>query len=76
LNGDLSSQGPALISFGKFQSAFPYIKNFRHAIDVGAHVGLWARVFARCFARLTAFELSNIIAIALKERFVRGAVVK
>ena len=48
--------GAATYQFQKFQAAFPYIKNFRHAVDVGAHVGLWSRVLARCFARLTAFE--------------------
>jgi len=37
-------------------SSLAFIKNFRHAVDVGAHVGLWSRIFARCFARLTAFE--------------------
>lgn len=40
----------------KLQAAFPHIKNFRHAVDIGAHVGLWSRILARCFARLTAFE--------------------
>jgi FkbM family methyltransferase len=40
----------------KFQAAFVFIKNFRHAVDIGAHVGLWSRVLARCFTRLTAFE--------------------
>lgn len=40
----------------KFQQAFPHIKNFRHAVDVGAHCGVWTRVMARCFGKVTAFE--------------------
>jgi FkbM family methyltransferase len=48
--------GAGTYQLHKFQAAFPYIKNFRHAVDIGAHVGLWSRVLARCFARLTAFE--------------------
>lgn len=48
--------GAGTYQLQKLQAAFPYIKNFRHAVDVGAHVGLWSRILARCFARLTAFE--------------------
>lgn len=42
--------------FRKFAKSFPFIRNFRHAVDVGAHVGLWSRVFCRMFPRVTAFE--------------------
>jgi FkbM family methyltransferase len=48
--------GAGTYQLHKFQAAVPYIKNFRHAVDIGAHVGLWSRIMARCFARLTAFE--------------------
>lgn len=48
--------GAGTYQLRKFQRTFPYIKNFRHAVDIGAHVGLWSRVLARCFTRLTAFE--------------------
>ena len=48
--------GAGTYQLSKFQAAFSYTRNFRHAIDVGAHVGLWSRILARCFARLTAFE--------------------
>jgi FkbM family methyltransferase len=48
--------GAGTYQLQKFQAAFPYIKNFRHAVDIGAHVGLWSRIMARCFSRLTAFE--------------------
>jgi FkbM family methyltransferase len=48
--------GAGTYQLWKLQAAFPYIKNFRHAVDIGAHVGLWSRILTRCFARLTAFE--------------------
>ncbi len=48
--------GAGTYQLHKFQAAVPYIKNFRHAVDIGAHVGLWSRILARCFTRLTAFE--------------------
>lgn len=40
----------------KTMAAMPRVRNFRHAIDVGAHCGLWSRVLARMFTRVTAFE--------------------
>lgn len=48
--------GAGTYQLNKLQAAFPFIKNFRHAVDVGAHCGLWSRVLARCFSHLTAFE--------------------
>jgi FkbM family methyltransferase len=42
--------------FRKFQAAMPHIRNFRHYVDIGAHVGLWARPLARLFDTVTAFE--------------------
>lgn len=36
--------------------AIRHVKLRRHAVDVGAHIGLWSEVMARQFARLTAFE--------------------
>lgn len=48
--------GAGTYQLHKFQAAFPFIKNFRHAVDIGAHVGLWSRILARCFTHLTAFE--------------------
>jgi FkbM family methyltransferase len=56
IEGAAEFAGAGTYQLRKFQAAVPYIRNFRHAVDVGAHVGLWARVLARCFARLTAFE--------------------
>lgn len=40
----------------KFLACLPQIKRFGHAIDVGAHCGLWSRVMAKCFKKLDAFE--------------------
>src|SRR6188768_1959043 len=40
----------------KFLACLPYIKNFGHAVDVGAHCGLWSMVMVRCFRQVTAFE--------------------
>jgi FkbM family methyltransferase len=34
----------------------PFIKNFRTALDIGAHCGLWSRVLARMFRTVHAFE--------------------
>lgn len=48
--------GAGTYQLHKLQAAFPHIRNFRHAVDVGAHVGLWSRILAHCFTRLTAFE--------------------
>lgn len=35
---------------------FPHITNFRHAVDIGAHCGLWSRVLEKIFPDVTAFE--------------------
>lgn len=40
----------------KWKACIPFIKEFRHALDIGAHVGLWTRVLAYHFDRVTAFE--------------------
>ncbi len=53
--------GPTFAGAGTYQlrkllSALPYVSDFGHAVDVGAHVGTWSRVLARCFTKLTAFE--------------------
>ena len=65
--------GAGTYQLPKFQAAFPYIKNFRHAVDIGAHVGLWSRVLARCFARLTAFEPIEKHRLCFQENVRPGA---
>lgn len=51
-----SFAGGPTYQFKRFAAAFPLIKNFEHAVDVGAHCGLWTRVLAQCFGKVTAFE--------------------
>lgn len=40
----------------KLFACIPHIKTFRHAVDIGAHCGLWARPLSRMFRTVTAFE--------------------
>lgn len=48
--------GGPTVQFKKFARAFPEFLRFRHAVDIGANIGLWTRVMAVCFDRVTAFE--------------------
>lgn len=48
--------GRGTVQFKKFARAFPEIKNWRHAIDIGANLGIWTRVMARCFEQVSCFE--------------------
>lgn len=48
--------GRMTYQFYAFANAFPKIREFRHGIDIGAHIGLWSYVMGRCFDRVTAFE--------------------
>jgi len=56
LKGSPIFWGKPTYQFKKFAFIFPHIKNFRHAVDIGAHCGLWSRVLERVFPRVTAFE--------------------
>lgn len=56
--------GPS-IQLKKYLAAIPHVRQFRHAVDIGANVGLWTRVMAAadaslgapsCFDRVTCFE--------------------
>lgn len=40
----------------KLREALKHVKNFRTAIDVGAHCGLWSMQLAKRFAKIHAFE--------------------
>lgn len=42
--------------FEKYQAAKKLCREFRHAVDVGAHVGSWTLQMCADFARVTAFE--------------------
>jgi FkbM family methyltransferase len=57
-NGPEFAGGPTY-QLRKLQHAMPHIKNFRVALDVGAHCGLWSRVLARMFRTVHAFEPVN-----------------
>ena len=48
--------GGPTVQLKKFLGALPYCRRCRHAVDIGANVGLWSRVMAACFDRVTAFE--------------------
>lgn len=54
-------EGPIVDGRGTYQlkkyvAALPQVENRRHAVDVGGHVGLWSRIMAMDFERVTAFE--------------------
>lgn len=49
-------EGKGTFQFHKWKAAIKHIRGHRHGVDVGAHCGLWSRVFERYFDRLTAFE--------------------
>jgi len=48
--------GKATYQYKKYLAAKRHIGWFGHAVDVGAHVGLWSRVMAMDFTKVTAFE--------------------
>lgn len=54
-NGPEFAGGPSY-QLHKLMAAMPYIKNFRTAIDIGGHCGLWSRPLAAMFGRVIAFE--------------------
>jgi FkbM family methyltransferase len=48
--------GKATYQFHKLQAALGLVRNFRTAIDVGGHCGLWSMHLAQRFARVHAWE--------------------
>jgi FkbM family methyltransferase len=48
--------GRGTYQFRKYQAALPHVSSRGHAVDVGSHVGLWSRVMALAFEKVTAFE--------------------
>jgi FkbM family methyltransferase len=48
--------GKGTYQFAKYQAALRHVRRRDHAVDVGAHVGLWSRLMAMDFAKVTAFE--------------------
>jgi len=48
--------GKLTYQYHKLQAALGYVKEFRTAIDVGGHCGLWSMHLAKRFAAVHAFE--------------------
>lgn len=48
--------GKLTYQLDKQNAAYSFCKQFRHAIDIGAHCGLWSMVMALKFDVITAFE--------------------
>lgn len=48
--------GRLCYQYGKYEAAKPFIKQFRNAVDVGGHVGLWSFFLAHDFDAMLAFE--------------------
>lgn len=54
-NGEIVD-GKGTYQIKKFREAMKWCKQFRTAVDVGAHVGLWSMQLAKLFPSLWAFE--------------------
>lgn len=48
--------GKGTYQYNKYTRALRHVKQRRHAVDIGAQVGLWSRVMARDFESVTCFE--------------------
>lgn len=48
--------GRGTYQFHKFRAAMKFTRDFRVAIDVGAHCGLWSMNLTKCFETVHAFE--------------------
>jgi FkbM family methyltransferase len=56
LNAGPVVNGRGTYQIAKYRAALPHVVGRAHAVDIGAHVGLWSLAMARDFARVTAFE--------------------
>ena len=54
-NGPIFAGGPTY-QLHKLMPAMKFVKNFGHAVDVGAHCGLWSRPLSAMFNCVSAFE--------------------
>lgn len=50
------SEGRLCYQFHKLTTALSYVQNFRTALDIGCHVGLWSRHLASRFQQVQGFE--------------------
>lgn len=48
--------GAGTYQLNKYLAALPYVQMRRHAVDVGANVGLWSRIMEMDFDEVTAIE--------------------
>ena len=48
--------GVGLYQYNKLKAALAYVKNWRTAVDVGAHCGLWSMQLCKRFKTVHAFE--------------------
>lgn len=56
LANEVAANGAPGYQTKKWKAALPLVPRLRHAIDVGAHVGLWSRQMAKAFESVSAFE--------------------
>lgn len=49
-------EGKGTYQYAKLELALSHVKQWRTAVDIGAHVGLWSRVLASHFKSVAAFE--------------------
>lgn len=54
-NGPEFAGGPTY-QLHKLLQCLPFVRNFRRAVDVGAHCGLWSRPLTQMFRYVSAFE--------------------
>lgn len=54
-NGEIV-EGRGTYQIEKWRACIPWIKQWRTAVDVGAHVGLWTMHMAKVFENVVAFE--------------------
>ena len=56
LNRNEFVDGKLTYQHHKLKAALEHVKTFRHAIDIGAHCGLWSMHLVKRFATVHAFE--------------------
>jgi FkbM family methyltransferase len=67
-NGEMVD-GKGTYQIKKWRACIPHIKQWRVAVDVGAHVGLWSMQMTKRFENVFAFEPVN----AFRECFYKNA---
>ena len=53
---DTHFQGAEHYQIDIFRKSLKYVRDFRQAVDVGAHVGYWSKNLAKSFKEVVAFE--------------------